>query len=264
MKFGELMKHTSSECLYREAICKYNPIGCDWKGIERTRKKHEKSCPIKKEPAKKLLQNVNLRNIAHEKKLEQVLEDAKSEREVCRLLSSRCRDIAWRDVVIESDPYSAVIASKPFHALGLAWEVHLAHQNPEHPGCHIVLQCISSVRRKTTLKICIMKGPGCTLEMPPCIIKRAFRRKKRKSEPFTLPLSDDAVSHIFSDQSLHLRVGFFDCSGGPLHSSFTSANVTADSDHDSDDSDLSASDNEDHDGSHDELLYDDFSDGSGY
>ncbi len=42
---------------------------------------------------------------------------------VCRLLSSRCKDIQMRDVVLERDSICEETCSKTFTALGLAWEV---------------------------------------------------------------------------------------------------------------------------------------------
>jgi len=231
MTFGELAAHMGKTCQFRDTTCKFHPLGCDWQGLEKDRRSHEKVCELRKASVKKILQLVNARNLAREEKESKALVLSRSQAAVCDQLSARCRDMVWRDVIIEQDQYTNIICSKPFHALGLAWEAHLALQDADQKtkGCYLSLQCVSSMRQKLVLKICVLKGPGLGMDLTPSIFKRVFRRKRKKSEPFTLPLSPE-VSQVFENQQMCLRIGFVDCSPGPLYSGFTSSNVIVDSD----------------------------------
>lgn len=43
--------------------------------------------------------------------------------QLCRMLSKRCRDMVIRDLLIEMDPHTGELATHPFRAVGLSWEV---------------------------------------------------------------------------------------------------------------------------------------------
>jgi hypothetical protein len=52
----------ASECEYRPAVCKYEPLGCTWAGVVKDVKAHRKECEVKAMSAKELLVLVKKRD----------------------------------------------------------------------------------------------------------------------------------------------------------------------------------------------------------
>jgi hypothetical protein len=77
------------------------------------------SCPIRSKNAKSILKRVIKRNEEKATEFKQREEKVSAQTEVCKLLSSRCKDINIRDVILEKGLQSS------FHAKQLFFLVHL-------------------------------------------------------------------------------------------------------------------------------------------
>jgi len=82
----------------------------------------KKKCVIRVCTPKTLLKKVKERNKQKEEEKQKREEIAASQKEVCNFLSKRCRDIVFRDVVLEKDVITNEMCSKTFTALGAIWE----------------------------------------------------------------------------------------------------------------------------------------------
>ena len=125
VRFGQLAHHLASECRYRRTECKYHALGCDWAGVARCRRRHQRDCNVKDLPVNELLAGVQRRN--EQQAARQRLQDRVNERYVraAAYLSKRCKDIQVRDVVIEHDTITRERCAATFVACGKAWQVFL-------------------------------------------------------------------------------------------------------------------------------------------
>jgi len=236
-KFSEVSKHEKEECDYRPAQCKWEALGCEWKGVHKDAEAHGTSCPIRSKSPKKLLKLVLKRN--ERKELEQrVLQDVYTRQgQVCQLLSGRCCDMVVRDVHIEPDPLRNEKCSKTFTAFKLPWEAVLAPQPTEAekkegkdgepkepPRVGIFLRIQGPVKRKVVIKVFVLKGPSLLYDLTPSSYKIMFKRKKRKSEVFYLPFDPAVVPLVLGLDTLNLRMGFVNVSDGRVRRGFTSLN----------------------------------------
>jgi len=57
MIFSKLKVHEKSQCNKRAAICKFDILGCGWKGIEEDREQHENNCKLDQNETLKVVQN---------------------------------------------------------------------------------------------------------------------------------------------------------------------------------------------------------------
>jgi len=80
VNFKNVKAHSTGQCGFRKAQCKFATLGCDWKGLEKARRPHEKKCAILVSDVQTLLKKVQERNQEKEeerkkwKKLMQVKE----------------------------------------------------------------------------------------------------------------------------------------------------------------------------------------------
>jgi len=230
-KFSEVAKHEKEQCDYRPAHCKWDALGCEWKGIFKDAKVHASSCPIRSKSAKKLLRLINERNARKEQENRALQDLCTRQAQVVQLLASRCRDAVVRDVHIEPDTISNQKCSKTFTAFGLPWEAVLAlppetkeGQAPEPPRVGIFLRIVAPVKRRVIVKLFVLKGPGLIYDLPPSSYKIVFKRKKRKSDVFYLPFEAQTVPLVLGLDTLNLRMGFVDVSSGKVCRGFTSLN----------------------------------------
>lgn len=231
-KFADAEKHEKEECGFRAACCKWEPLGCDWKGVHNDLAAHEQSCKIKDKSAKKLLKLCVKREEQTAERVKAMEAKYTQQSAVMALLSGRCRDIVMRDVHIETDGLTGVRCSKTFTALGMAWELVLetpacacqpdAGSAPQRVGIH--LRVVSTVKRKLILKVAVLKAPGLLDELPPSIHKLTFKRRKKKSETMYLPFETDRVETVLSTDMLSFRIGLVDVSNGRVSRGFTSLN----------------------------------------
>jgi len=131
--------HETEQCGFRRVVCKFEPLGCQWEGRFHQLQEHQKSCEVRNTSIKKLLKKVRERDGRKAAKEKQIRDQMASFSSVCNLLSSRCRDVIIRDVVIEKDQLSQEQCSKTFTALGVAWEAVLVEKKAmQCPGKHSV------------------------------------------------------------------------------------------------------------------------------
>ena len=172
--FEQLDQHLSTQCGYRSAVCMFQPLGCEWSGIEINHEQHERKCKIRGLSAKDLLPLVRRRNEEYESQIQAAKRTATVQNHVsrhtdtdrttgksraqlqadslvwtsacvrcqlCHMLSKRCRDLCVRDLVIERDILTGAMCTKPFTACGLKWEVYLdappADQTPTEVKIHL-------------------------------------------------------------------------------------------------------------------------------
>jgi hypothetical protein len=241
--FGKLKEHEENLCGFRKASCKFTRLGCEWTGIHANLAEHEKSCPIRGKNAKSILKLLQERD--QKKKIEETASIAASIDEgsvkVCKLLSSRAREIVIKDVVLERDEVCDEVCSKTFMALGFAWEVILTKEKvTKKPALNMRL--ISGLRRKLPVTFFILPGPFVELKIPPSIYSAEFRKRRNHHNNHVCVLQvSEEVSKVLSDaETLHLRIGFLDRSRG-ISRWFSSQ----DRRYDSDDGSTSSSSSED-------------------
>ena len=125
LPFSKLKAHENEHCGQRIVSCQFQPIGCDWKGVKVSLDEHQASCPVRGLGAEDILKRVEDR----EKRLKVTEKHQRSkvavQTKIAELLSSRCRDICIRDVVVERDEIVNDISSRPFRALGTIFELVL-------------------------------------------------------------------------------------------------------------------------------------------
>lgn len=129
IQHGELNKHVKELCRYRMIPCKYYPIGCEWIGLSKNCKKHQKTCSSLQWDINSILKRVLERSKFQEKaelKRKIVMED---QQRLMALLNSRCRDIEIRDIVIKKDDNINSLCSQSFFIFGLSWELILENKN---------------------------------------------------------------------------------------------------------------------------------------
>lgn len=230
LPFGKIKEHEAESCLHRIVLCKFEPVGCDWKGVKASLKEHQKTCAIKNKSAKNILKRVldreNRLKVSERQKRAMVASQTK----IAELLSSRCRDIAIRDVVVERDEICDDIASHVFRALGCSFSLVLRRKKTPRPSGEgedvkvgLSLRLQFSKPHRLRLSVFLMKGPDSDLGFLPMIKTVNFTKKDRISELFELPLTEEQVKEMFEMGSLNVRVGLIDRRRGHARS-FTSSN----------------------------------------
>eukprot|EP00808_Paulinella_micropora_P009501 g29655.t1 len=240
--FKEARTHAQTACTFRSAICKYQPIGCNWEGIHEAKRPHEKKCRTREQPVKVLLQNVQERNAQREKAQSQAKNAMQAHSEVSAFFSRRARDIAIRDVVIERDNISNEMCSKTFSLLGLLWEAVLKAPGESPNTADIFLRVVCSVKRKIHIGVLILPGPDLASVMTllpsshTCLFRRHCR-KIRNSGDFRLPLQPEQAEQLHKLDSINLRIAMEDISRGRPSGAFTTLASAANDEQLSDSSD---------------------------
>lgn len=209
MKFGERKEHEAG-CSAKPTVCKYAPIGCVWKGTVASLVEHKKECEVRKMSAKKILKLVTAAKEANT-----FSKGDRGGKKVLELLSSRVRDIAIRDVLLEKDEQGSEVCSNTFMALGYAWEVVL--EKNSKGNAVLCMRMVSSLRRKLRVTFFILRGPFVESNIPPSVHTVDFKRLARgnhHSHQCVLPVDEDTSEALLDLQSLHLRIGFVDRSRG--------------------------------------------------
>eukprot|EP00474_Spongospora_subterranea_P009481 CRZ09939.1 hypothetical protein [Spongospora subterranea] len=125
LAFGKVRAHASELCPFRIAHCKFAPLGCDWKDYNSKLKAHQRECTLRQKSAKSILKRVLERATCQKQEERRKRAEVVSQIKIAELLSSRCRDILIREVVIERDTICEVISSKPFKAFGATLSLEL-------------------------------------------------------------------------------------------------------------------------------------------
>jgi len=244
--------HANSECGFRKTVCKFNPLGCDWGGLAKEKRPHEKECPIRKRGVKFLLKKVEERNKQKAEEKKKLDEQAAAEKEVSSILGKRCRDIVFRDVLLERDVLSSEMCSKTFSALGFIWECVLqprpkpedakneSQSSASNQTVNIFLRVVCSIKRPISFAMVVLPGPdlASTTNLRPTVHRTRLKRSKHKkvTPPFVLPFEKDQVDRVYEMDKINLRLGLIDLSNHRPSSSFFSGQTTgspSDSDSDS-------------------------------
>ncbi|ETO07335.1 hypothetical protein RFI_30058 [Reticulomyxa filosa] len=99
-QFAFLKQHIEQECKYRMTVCRYEPLGCDWKGLAKDRSKHD--CKTKGLPASQLLTQVVAKKMRENDEREKIKQTDSKYVEISKIWESRCRNIVTRDVILEA------------------------------------------------------------------------------------------------------------------------------------------------------------------
>jgi len=159
IEFANIQQHEKQTCVFRKVKCKFQPIGCDWVGIAKEKRPHEKSCSIRTKSPKHILKRVIQRNIEKQNEFKKTEDSLVTQKQVCKLLASRCKDIHIRDVILEKDTVCDEFCSKTFTAVGLAWEAILS--KPTDAKFGLTLRAVSSIKKK----ICSSSVHSCWAEL---------------------------------------------------------------------------------------------------
>jgi len=174
---------------------------------------------------------------------------AASQKEVCNFLSKRCRDIVFRDVVLEKDVISSEMCSKTFTALGAIWECVLNPKEGKEETStptnvvSIFLRVVCPNKRSISFAAIVLPGPDLAPATPlrPSVHRAKFKKSKNKqsSPPFILPFDKDHVDRIYELEKINFRIGLVDFSSYRASSSFFSGHGNTGSPESSDSDDLS-------------------------
>jgi len=231
LKFANVKVHSTNECGYHKTECKFNSLGCDWSGLEKDRRVHQKQCVIRVCTPSTLLKKVKERNKQKAEEKKNMEEIAASQKEVCNFLTKRCRDLVFRDVVLEKDVITNEMCSKTFTALGAIWECVL---NPKEDKdgtstpsqtVSVFLRVVCPNKRAINLAVIVLPGPDlASTPLRPSVHRAKLKKSKNKQStpPFVLPFEKDHVDRIYEMDKINLRIGLVDFSSGRASSSFFS------------------------------------------
>jgi len=218
-------------------------------------------------------------------------QEVQSHLRIAELLSSRCRDIIIKEVVIERDSICDVIASKPFKAFGATMCLELetgsppsssaqasdptapvtsfndttacANNNPaptttttNEKTVGLVLTQRSRRGKRMRLTAFLLKGPDSEIaNFTPVILPVQFSRSKRVSDMFPLPLTQSQAKDMFEMGSLTVRIGLIDRRRGVSRAFSNDASARGGDDNDDDSYSSSSDDDDDGMGSEDPDLH---------
>eukprot|EP01083_Nonionella_stella_P033614 92002_1 len=118
--------HEMTKCPYRFVDCKYHAIGCDWRGYERVRSKHEAVCSTVSMSPQEILKCVQLRKARTERATRDQDEARRRVNRLVGMMSRRARNIVIRDVTLEKLEGREQYQSSIFRALeSRLWEFDL-------------------------------------------------------------------------------------------------------------------------------------------
>jgi hypothetical protein len=249
LKFANVKTHSTTECGYHKTECKFYALGCDWHGLTKDKKAHQKECVIRVCTPKTLLKKVTARNEQKEEEKKQMEALAASQKEVCNFLSKRCRDLLFRDVVLEKDVITQEMCSKTFTALGAIWECVLSPRESKEgtstprQDVSIFLRVVCPNKRSINFAVVVLPGPDLASATPlrPSVHRAKLKKSKNKqsTQLFTLPFEKEHVDRIYEMDKVNLRIGLVDFSSYRASSSFFSGHGnTGTSESDSDLSDV--------------------------
>jgi len=235
IQFAYLKHHVEQECQYRTVTCKYEPLGCDWKGLEKDRKKHKNLCKTKNLSAYQLLKQVKEKLAEESKEREELKQIDNKYIEISKIWESRCRNIVSRDVILESGQVvdgEGVIHSRPFHALHYCWLVEIKQIKEKNENnknnsetvrlkLRLALESHSKLRHPLLLHICVLRGPDTTQGFHPVSFECEFSRKDTHSQWIDLNIVGNVNTFVESmSNEVNLRVLLVDKRRGEVSHSF--------------------------------------------
>jgi len=235
IQYAYLKQHVEQECQYRTVTCKFEPLGCDWKGLEKDRKKHKSMCKTRKLSASQLLKQVKAKNAQETNERENAKQIDDKHIEIGKIWESRCRNIVSRDVIVESGQVfdaEGVIHSRPFHALHYCWQVEIKQMKEKSENnknnsetvrlkARLALESHSKLRHRLLLHICMLRGPDTAQGFYPISFECEFSRKDTHSQWVDLVVIDNVNSFVESmSNEVNLRVVLVDKRRGEVSHSF--------------------------------------------
>ncbi|MES1920338.1 Cysteine and histidine-rich protein 1 [Bonamia ostreae] len=98
----DLRRHERELCPFRNARCKFFSIGCEWRGIAKKKRKHEKSCAIRSLSADNILKFCRERSAIREAAERKRIAVLEKERRLVAALSQRSRCVVVRELKMYS------------------------------------------------------------------------------------------------------------------------------------------------------------------
>ncbi|ETO30046.1 hypothetical protein RFI_07075 [Reticulomyxa filosa] len=233
MQFAHLRQHMETRCPYRPVTCRFEPLGCPWKGLQKDRKQHHKCCQTSAMSPSQLLEQVKAKNSKDNLALNNAKQVDKRYIKICNILEIRCRNIVTRDVVVgagQTFDSEGVVHSRPFHALNNVWLVEVKQTqdkhnitNPVDMKVRLVLLSHSHLKGCLLLQICIFQGPDTEthITFPPLSLDCEFHRKQIHSRWATLSLLNNTST--FSESTcceINFRFILVDKRRGQISRSF--------------------------------------------
>lgn len=217
---GGLPTHLADECAYRRVACKYSPLGCKWEGVAGELAAHEDRCKKAEAPGWKLLKRVVEREAAQRSAHAAALTAAREGQRVVEMLSSRCKNVEFTNVVLHRCSAHEHVAGRPahcvsatFHALGFRWKLYTLSEHTER-RFSAVLQLRES-RAPLRTDAFILPGhvmpEGVQLRIG--TLARTFDSRHKTSEPVLLA-EGGAAEQLDALESVTLRVGLIDRRAG--------------------------------------------------
>jgi len=253
VRFSDLPMHMEQSCGFRQTICIYQPLGCNWRGIANLNAQHENECPIKSYSAKKVLQLVKARNEEHEEDKRAIERRGATYQHLCHMLSRKCRDMTIRDLIIEQQPSGSKVTNV-FTACNIRWEVYLdSLDEGASPEVKIHLRIVDSIRHKVTVEVFCLRGPSLGYDFTPVLRRVSFKAGVTQSESFPLPFTPEEARDVHNLSAVGLRLGFVDVTPGVISASFTTHNLSL-SEREQQEMDAAAARREDSDAEDDSLM----------
>lgn len=233
LQHSKLQEHEQKECQFRAAICKFELLGCCWTGRQNQLKEHQKKCSLRSMTPKQLLKLARKREDQAKQASEAKELLHKAEANMCKVMSSRCRNITVRDLVLHqvtdrstAHPLLPVMESGTFGAAGSVMEVSLMESGVgELRRLGLVVRVVSSQRGRPYLKMIVQTGPNLSINLRPAVFRLCLSRSSTVSKPCFLSLTTEDVQTLVGLPQASFRVTFLDCSSGPPQATFTTLNL---------------------------------------
>lgn len=245
MQNAELRKHEHELCLYRQTRCKFAVAGCEWKGVARLKRKHEKSCAVAAFDAHTMVKSVM--ETARRKELGEVAKKQKSDAcaRLVAMLSKRHRDVAVRQVefgrIAKYSNLEKVIGCTRFTMFGnpFIFEIVLKKNEKgkdedklkkkegdsemkkasnesqvEYNSAFLRIKCGKKMDRKIRVEGFLLGGPEYLTEMSPVYFKMIVRPKTTDSKNFELVLTPSMLREINEITDIKMRLIMFNKESG--------------------------------------------------
>lgn len=225
---GSLATHLASECAYRQATCKYHPLGCKWTGLSRTVKRHEDKCKKADLPGWKLLKKVEDVQAEQAAAAERERRAAAANARIVAMMGTRCRNLEVSHVTLHKCSAHEHVNSKPahlasaaFHAIGYRFKLFTMHDSSS--GTYQVALQLRDSRTPLPVDFFVVGGPPAseTRGIRPTMTSHTFDRQRDTRTSAPVAVCDGEVAAALGDlDSLVLRVGIADRRTGRLSRDF--------------------------------------------
>jgi len=208
-----LEHHEQHECDERPTDCKFERIGCQWKGPIHEAPEHEKVCIHPRKSGGEVLGALETRDSKHsdEKKLFLSLVDLLNYEKII------FNDLQLKPYRTDEYVHKLYYETSKFSAFNHQWVVKATINNlqrdvHEHSERHIAYQLI--LKTKTTVPLAIhyfvLKGPFSDMKVNTRIYRHDFTDTENESKNNLLPLPDTAeVNRHLASKTINFRLIMF-------------------------------------------------------